>query len=560
MTAPNSAGTDPSSALAELEEALRDAALDAIILIDGQGAIVGFNPAAERTFGLERAQAVGQDLADLIIPPAYRAAYHQALACYLSTENGPVLSHRLELLALRADGGEFPAELTITAIGTPTAPRFSCAIRDISERRKAAATMRRQSDLIGLLQRVAVAANSEDDVRPVLQHTLDDVCVLTGWPIGHAYILPDGDGDTLVSSGIWHLDDPEAFGVFRGITEAMPLARGIGLPGRVFASGRPLWVVDVTKDANFPRARAATDIGVRAGFGFPIMVGPRVEGVMEFFSPLAIEPDDAWLDVVQQIGYVVGRVIERRRARQALEQALTGEHLARERAEVATRSRDEVLATVSHDLQNPLHTIVLAAALAEHQAPGPSGECLRKQMSVIRRAVKRMSGLIRDLLDAALIDAGQLLIEPQAVPAHELLDEAAAMMRLHADERSIALVVTAEPGLPSVQGDRGRLLQVLANLLDNAVKFTPVGGIVTLQAVRSGAAIEFSVADTGPGIEPALQVHLFDRFWRAGGRDKAGTGLGLAIAKGIVEAHGGRIGIDSRPGAGSRLFFTVPAA
>ncbi|MBA3545717.1 MAG: GAF domain-containing protein [Nannocystis sp.] len=418
----------------------------------------------------------------------------------------------------------------------------------------------REEALLRLLQRVAVAANSEDDVRPVLQHTLDDVCVLTGWPIGHAYILPESDGDMLVSTGLWHMDDPEAFVAFRCITEAMPLARGVGLPGRVLASGRALWVADVTKDANFPRARAAIDIGVRAGFGFPIMVGPRVEGVMEFFSPLAIEPDDAWLDVVQQIGYVVGRVIERRRARQALEQALAGEHLARQRAEVATRSRDEVLATVSHDLQNPLHTIVLAAALAEHQVPGPPGECLRKQMGVIRRAVERMSGLIRDLLDAALIDAGRLQIEPQAVPAHELLDEAAALMRLHADERSIALVVTAEPGLPSVQGDRGRLLQVLANLLDNAVKFTPAGGIITLQAVRRAAGIEFSVADTGPGIAPALQEHLFDRFWRAGERDKAGTGLGLAIAKGIVEAHGGQIGIDSRPGAGSRFFFTVPAA
>ena len=543
-----------------IPEALLDAALDAIILIDGQGAIVAFNPAAERTFGFKRAQAVGRHLADLIIPPAYRAAYHQGLARYLSTGTGPALGLRLELPALRADGREFPAELTVTSIGTPAAPLFSGTIRDISERREAAAIMRRQSDLIGLLQRVAMAANSEDDVRPVLQHTLDDVCVLTGWPIGHAYIVADGDDDTLVSTGIWHLDDPEAFVVFRGVTEAMPLVQGTCLPGRVLASGRPLWIADVTKDANFPRTRAATDIGVRAGFGFPIMVGPRVEGVMEFFSPLTIEPDDAWLDVVQQIGYVVGRVIERRRARQALEQALAGEHLARERAEVATRSRDEVLATVSHDLQNPLHTIALAAALTEHQLPGPPGEGLRKQMGVIRRAVERMTGLIRNLLDAALIEAGQLQIEPQPVPAHDLLDDAVAMMRLQADKRSITLVVTAEAGLPPVQGDRGRLLQVLANLLENAVKFTPPGGIITLQAVRRAAAIEFSVADTGPGIDPALQVHLFDRFWRAGGRDKAGTGLGLAIAKGIVEAHGGQIGIDSQPGAGSRFFFTVPAA
>ncbi len=424
----------------------------------------------------------------------------------------------------------------------------------------AEATMRRQAELIGLLQRVAVAANGQDDDGPVLQQTLDDMCALTGWPVGHVYRLSEGDGDTLVSTGIWHLDDPAAFVVFRGVTESMSFARGVSLPGRVLASGRPLWIVDVTVDPNFPRARAATDIGVRAGFGFPIMVGPRVEGVMEFFSPQAIEPDDAWLEVVQQIGYVIGRVIERRRSRRALELALAGEQRAREAAEVATRSRDEVLATVSHDLQNPLQTIMLAAAMAEHQLPGPPGEPLRKQMDVIRRAVQRMTRLIRDLLDAALIEAGQLRIEPRAASARELLDEAMAMIRLQAEERSIAVVVRAEPDLPALQCDRDRLLQALSGLLDNAVKFTPAGGTITLQAVRRDAAIELAVADTGPGIDPALQEHLFDRFWRAGGRDKAGTGLGLAIARGIVEAHGGRIGVDSRPGAGSRFYFTVPAA
>ena len=396
--------------------------------------------------------------------------------------------------------------------------------------------MRRQAELIGLLQRVAVAANSQDDVGPVLQQTLDDMCALTGWPVGHVCILQDGDGNTLISTGIWHLDDPAAFTAFRGVTEAMSFTRGVSLPGRVLASARPLWIVDVTRDPSFPRARVATDIGVRAGFGFPIMVGPRVEGVMEFYSPLAMEPDDAWLEVVQQIGYVIGRVIERRRSRRALEQALAGERRARQAAEVATRSRDEVLATVSHDLQNPLQTIMLAAAMAEHQLPGSPGEPLRKQMGVIRRAVQRMSRLIRDLLD-----------------------EAVAMIRLQADERSITVVVRAEPGLPAILGDRDRLLQALSGLLDNAVKFTPAGGTITLQAVRRDPAIELSVADTGPGIDPALQEHLFDRFWRAGGRDKAGTGLGLAIARGIVEAHGGQIGIDSRPGAGSRFYFTVPA-
>ncbi len=534
---------------------LLEGALDAVVLVDGQGLIVAFNPAAERTFGHGRAVALGRPFVDLLVAPEDREGQRRQLAGILAPVSGQRSSdRRLEMTAVRADGARFPVELTVTPVGTAAAPFVAGFIRDISEQRRAEATVRRQADLIGLLQRVAVAANGEDAVEPLLQCTLDEVCALTGWPVGHAYLLPDDGEARLVSTGIWHLDDREAFAVFRSITEAMTFARDVGLPGRVLASGRPLWITDVTKDANFPRARVATDIGVRAGFGFPVMVGPRVEGVLEFFAPQAIEPDEAWLDVVQQIGYVIGRVIERRRAQRAIEQALTAEQQARRQAERAIRARDDLLATVSHDLKNPLYTIVLAAARVERQVPG------NEHLGLIRRSVERMNCLIRDLLDAALIEAGQLQIDPRPVATVDLLAEAVALIRLQSDERSIRLVLAAAPDLPPMRGDRDRLLQVLANLLGNAVKFSPAGGVITVHAKPRGADIEIAVADRGPGIDPEQQAHLFDRYWRSGTAGMAGTGLGLTIAKGIVEAHGGHIAVESQPGAGSRFTFTIPVA
>ncbi|HZA27141.1 MAG TPA: PAS domain S-box protein [Actinomycetota bacterium] len=177
---------------------------------------------------------------------------------------------------------------------------------------------RRNTAFLELLNAVAVASNEASTVDEAVQTSLDEVCRLTGWPVGHAYMLPGDDHNVLVPSTLWHLDDPERFETFRSVTEAMPLGRGKGLPGRVLDSGKPAWISDVTKDANFPRNRVATDIGVKAGFGFPVLVGREVVAVMEFFSPHAMEPDDSLLEVMAQIGTQLGRVVERHRAEEAL--------------------------------------------------------------------------------------------------------------------------------------------------------------------------------------------------------------------------------------------------
>jgi PAS domain S-box-containing protein len=188
----------------------------------------------------------------------------------------------------------------------------------LSEHQQTAEALQQQSTFVLLLQKVAIAANEALTVEDAMRTCLDQVCMHTGWPVGHVYFAAGDAAGSLVPSTIWALHDAERFKTFRQVTEKTVLAAGIGLPGRVLVSGKPVWIIDVSEDANFPRAHLAEDIGVRAGFGFPVLVGKEVVAVLEFFSPEAPEPDEALLDVMVHIGTQLGRVVERTRAQEAL--------------------------------------------------------------------------------------------------------------------------------------------------------------------------------------------------------------------------------------------------
>jgi PAS domain S-box-containing protein len=192
------------------------------------------------------------------------------------------------------------------------------ASHDITEYKRAERTLRKHGKSIRLLHRVAVAANEANEFEAAMQVGLDEVCAYTGWPVGHVYRLDPEGSDELAPLTIWHLDNPERFATFRRVTEDTRFAPGIGLPGRVLSSREPAWIVDVTKDPNFPRAKLAEDIGVKAGFAFPVLVGKDVYAVMEFFSTEAVEPDEHFLEIMAQVGTQLGRVIERKRAEDAL--------------------------------------------------------------------------------------------------------------------------------------------------------------------------------------------------------------------------------------------------
>jgi PAS domain S-box-containing protein len=233
------------------------------------------------------------------------------------------------------------------------------------------------------------------------------------------------------------------------------------------------------------------------------------------------------------------------------------EQAARAAAEAAVQARDDVLAIVSHDLRNPLNAIALSAGLLRERIPE---ESRAKLVHLIRQSVDRMNRLVRDLLDVAKIEAGRLTIESAPLDLRELVQETCAAFDEQARERRLDVDVDVPGGAPVVLADGDRILQVLSNLVGNAIKFTPDGGRVTVRMQADAEEVRVSVSDTGPGIRPEDLPRVFDRFWQARRADRRGAGLGLAIAKGIVEAHGGRLWAESSPGAGSTFRFTLPRA
>ena len=229
-------------------------------------------------------------------------------------------------------------------------------------------------------------------------------------------------------------------------------------------------------------------------------------------------------------------------------------------AQDATRARDDLVAIVSHDLRNPIHTINMAAAFLLDVAPPVDRRVTsRRQLEVIQRQANRANRLISDLLDVARIQAGGLAVEPIPVEVRSLVQEALDSATPLATGNQLTLSRDVGEDVSTVSSDRDRVLQVFANLIGNAIKFTPKGGQITIRAESAGAEVRFVVCDTGPGIPPEHLPHVFDRYWQAKSTAKLGTGLGLSIAKGIVEAHGGRIWVESEPGCGASFIFTLPS-
>ena len=233
-------------------------------------------------------------------------------------------------------------------------------------------------------------------------------------------------------------------------------------------------------------------------------------------------------------------------------------HRALALAESRSGELQRVLGVVAHDLRNPLNLLITTTDLLLEEDLDRAG---RKEMvEVALRAGRQMNRLIGDLLDTVRLQSGKVTLDLENLSVNAVFRQADETFRPEAEKRRIHLDVIWPGDRIEVRADPLRVSQIVGNIVGNAIKFTPSAGTVTIKAAPEGELVVIQVIDTGPGIAPADMEHLFDNFWQARNGDHRGVGLGLAIAKGVVEAHGGRIWCESQVGAGTTFSFTLPRA
>jgi signal transduction histidine kinase len=397
-----------------------------------------------------------------------------------------------------------------------------------------------QRSITELLERVAVASNEAVDPSQALQTCLDAICTNTGWPIGHVYLVSDHDPTVLVPTNIWHLEDAARLQPFVDITCDTKQRRGEGLPGRVLEAGQALWIEDITVHGDFPRAAVSRAVGLKAGFGLPVMIEDEVVGVMEFFIPEVMPRDDELLRVGTHIGTQLGRVVERKR----IEEGLRALDIA----------RAEFVANAAHELRTPLTTIMGVVEILTNPRSSPSAEQQTDALELLRRQGKRVNALITNLLDYSRIEVQGSDLQLEDVDVATAVGQATRA----APPPEGVTVDSAVPAGLAIRADPVRIEQVLVNLLTNAYRYG--GPRIKISAVADRGDVLLSVNDDGSGIEPDLAASLFDPFTR-GSRTKAiiGSGLGLAIVKRLVESFGGEVWCENLAPNGTSFKIRLPA-
>ncbi|HTC21098.1 MAG TPA: PAS domain S-box protein [bacterium] len=288
-----------------LSEATREG-----VALSEEGKIMDANQAFYRMFGYEPWEVKGKEAVAFVDPKDRETVREHIFSGDEKT---------YEVTGLKKSGEKMLLEITGKIIRQDGRVTRMAAIRDITEQRQREEEIREKTTDLELLKAVAVASNQAVDPEEALLTCLGEICRMTGWPVGHVYLLSEEAPPVMRSTKLWYMQDPPRYETFRRITEETAFRSGEGLPGRILASGLPLCVPDVTRDSNFPRARKAKDIGVKGSFGFPVLVGDKVAAVLEFFSSEPAQVDPSFLELMGNVGAQLGRVMERRLAARALE-------------------------------------------------------------------------------------------------------------------------------------------------------------------------------------------------------------------------------------------------
>ena len=517
-----------------------DIAADAIITIDESQRILHFNHGAEEIFGWRAADVLGKSL-EMLLPERFRAAHGAHIRAFGATpDQSRRMGHRREVSGLKRGGIEFPAEASISKLDLADGTRiYTVVLRDITDRRQSEETERFLAD-----------AGTKLSASLDLHAVQEAVCQSAVPALADACIVDVADAAAGTIRRITAASSPEVDRTLKELAQRFPLTwDSASSVIDVLRRGREEQV-DTIDDHWIEAHEDQTEaiqlwrrVEPRSMRILPFVVGDRTLGAISLIR--IGDPRPARLDeavAAQKFALRAGLALENARLYAAARQA--------------TLIRDEVLAIVSHDLRNPLSSIAICARTLLEDVPVGSEQS--NMLGAIAEATDWMNRLIHDLLDASALEAGRLSIVSRPESVTKIVTSAVGMRAREARAMSLTLETELAEPLPAVSADLGRVGQVIGNLLTNAIKFTERGGRIVVRSRAAPPFVEISVSDTGPGIPHEEQARVFDRFWQSRRTAGRGTGLGLAIARGIVEAHGGRIWLESEPGRGSTFFFTLP--
>jgi PAS domain S-box-containing protein len=508
------------------------------ISVDAEGEVVDVNPYGADYLGYEVEQLVGTSVFR-VIHPDDRSAFRDHIARCIAT---PGEVNRLEFRKLRdGDTAVWVREISRAVADSEGRPIVLNVCEDITERIRAEEQQRFLSESGRSLATSIEYETTLQNISNLLVPGLADWAVID--------LLEDSG--KICRLAVAHADPTKADLADEYQRRFPPMPDAPEGVAKVIRTGRPELLARIEPallqaiSFDDDQLRILKELGLCSAMIVPMVAHDRVLGAITLAmadSGRRYGPDD--LALVETLAEQVAL-------------SVTSARLYRE-ARQATQIRDEVLSIVSHDLRNPLNTILMSAGFLLDTSPPEERRAGGKQLEIIRRQAHQMNRLIQDLLDVARIEAGRLPVETHPVLPRRLLGEALEGLRPLARDKGLRLRCDAPDELPMLEADRERLLQVFGNLIGNAIKFTPEGGTITVDAKQGDGAVEFRVADSGEGIPPEDVPRLFERFYQARRARRGGAGLGLAIAKGIVEAHGGSIRVQSELGAGSTFSFTLP--
>jgi PAS domain S-box-containing protein len=553
-----------NQALREGEERLRavlNSALTAVVVFDGAGAVLDWNARAEAMFGRTRDEALGRGVGELIVPPRLRDQEPRGQAGILGA--GPVPDRLVESTALRADGGEFPVEFSVSPMRSGAVVTYCCFLTDITERKHAESKVHAQMARLDLFNRITRAIGERQDLASIFQvvvRSLED-----DLPIDFGCVLLSDGSDGALTVASTGLGSP-ALAAALAAPAATPAPRRDGL-GRCLA-GDLIYEPDLAGAGQaFPATLAAA--GLRALVVTPLVVESRVFGVLVAARRAAASFSSAECEFLRQLSDQVALAAHQTQLHEALQRAYDDLRQSQQTVMQQERLRalGQMASGIAHDINNAISPVALYTESLLEREPGLSTRA-RGYLETIRRAIEDVAHTVARMREFYRQRETQLALAP--VDLNQMVDQVLDMTRARWSDMSlqrgtvITVATDLDAALPAVLGIASEIREALINLVFNAVDALPEGGTVTLRTRRgadaAGAArAVVEVVDDGVGMDEATRRRCLEPFFTTKG--ERGTGLGLAMVYGILQRHGADIEIESAPQRGTtmRLSLPVPA-